>query len=328
MATSSSSEVSLPTLPIFKGEGYERWSVKMKTLFRSLKLWKVVEDGVLTTGTETQQEESQQADARAMYIIQQSVDDAIFDRIQDLATAKEAWELIQKLYHGPSRVVSIRKQTLRQRFEVLQMKESEDIQEYIKRVITIVNQSKSLGYQISNEDVVSKILRSLTPRYDMCVTAIEEARDIAEMSLEELTGSLQAHEARLSRFMDKPEEKAFNVKGEASSSREHDRGAARGRGRDYSRGRGRGRGRFRGRGRGFVPRHPSGEDHGVQKSFKNNVQCYHCKRYGHTKANCWFKDKIFDKGTGMSLCAENSSEQEFGNLFMAHTESEELESSI
>lgn len=35
MASNPITKVPLPTLPLFKCEGYERWCVKVKTLFRS-----------------------------------------------------------------------------------------------------------------------------------------------------------------------------------------------------------------------------------------------------------------------------------------------------
>lgn len=109
----------------------------MKTLFRSQGLWKVVEQGVLTVGTEAQKEESQKDDAQALYLIQQAVDASIFNRITSTtASAKDAYvgadsEAVPRSFN--SHVISMRRQTLKQRFEVLQMKEAENIQEYITR---------------------------------------------------------------------------------------------------------------------------------------------------------------------------------------------------
>ncbi|PKA66436.1 hypothetical protein AXF42_Ash007134 [Apostasia shenzhenica] len=46
MAISGSSmSFSRPLIPIFKGKGYEFWSIKMKTLFKSQDLWDLVEIG-------------------------------------------------------------------------------------------------------------------------------------------------------------------------------------------------------------------------------------------------------------------------------------------
>lgn len=52
------------------------------------------------------------------------------------------------------------------------------------------------------------------------VAAIEESKDLSDYSFDELMGSLLAHEHRLNRSHEKIEEKAFQVKEEASFSRE------------------------------------------------------------------------------------------------------------
>jgi hypothetical protein len=38
--------VSNPSIPLFKGENYELWSIKMVTLFKSQGLWDLVNNGV------------------------------------------------------------------------------------------------------------------------------------------------------------------------------------------------------------------------------------------------------------------------------------------
>ena len=44
--------------------------------------------------------------------------------------------------------------------------------------------------------VVEKILRSLTDDFENIVCAIEESKDLTTLSVEELAGSLEAHEQR------------------------------------------------------------------------------------------------------------------------------------
>lgn len=108
---------------------------------------------------------------------------------------------------------------------------------------------------------MEKVLRSLPPRWDHVVTAIEESKDLSRLSFDQLMGSLQAHEDRVNRKVDQAEEEhAFQAK-------EDDGGAGyRGRGGSAVRSRGRGRGRGHGR---------------------SHVQCHNCYRYGHVQANCW-----------------------------------------
>ena len=37
----------------------------------------------------------------------------------------------------------------------------------------------------------------------------------------------------------------------------------------------------------FEQRHSTNE----QKGNKSGIQCYHCKKFGNVKANCWYKEK-------------------------------------
>ena len=135
---------------------------------------------------------------------------------------------------GDKKIITVKLQTLRREFEA--MKDKEFVQEFLPRVSTIVSQMKTYTEDVSNQTVVSKVLRSLTANFDYIVAAIEESKDLSTYTFDELMSSLQAHEARVSRSSEKVEEKAFQAKGETS---------------EYScRGRGRGRGKGQGRGRG------------------------------------------------------------------------------
>jgi hypothetical protein len=55
----------------------------------------------------------------------------------------------------------------------------------------------SLGKPISDVKFIRKILRSLPERFRIKVTTIEERKDLEEMKIEELVGSLQTYELSL-----------------------------------------------------------------------------------------------------------------------------------
>ena len=73
------------------------------------------------------------------------------------------------------------------------------VQNFLSRVVAIISQMRSYGEQITDQTIVTKVLRSLTPKFDHVVAAIEESKDMTRFSLDELMGSLQAHEARINR---------------------------------------------------------------------------------------------------------------------------------
>src|SRR4051812_24428655 len=83
------------------------------------------------------------------------------------------------------------------------MKEDKTVYEFYMIVLEISNNSEALGEKMTEEKLVRKILRSLPRRYNMKVTAIEEAQDINNMKLDELIGSLQTFELSICEHVQK-----------------------------------------------------------------------------------------------------------------------------
>ena len=76
------------------------------------------------------------------------------------------------------------------------MKESENVSNYIMRVQTVVNKLNRNEEMLSEMQVVEKILRSLTNNFENVVCAIEESKDLATFTIDELANSLEAHVQR------------------------------------------------------------------------------------------------------------------------------------
>ncbi|KAD5802841.1 hypothetical protein E3N88_14201 [Mikania micrantha] len=115
--------------------------------------------------------------------------------------------------HFPSSYKAIKLQGLRREFENLMMKEDEAVGDYFSRVMTIVSQRRSYGEPVTDQTVVEKILRSLTPRFHYIVPSIEVSNDLSQLAPVKLMGSLQSHEARINNRAnnqaEKPEEQAL-----------------------------------------------------------------------------------------------------------------------
>ena len=65
------------------------------------------------------------------------------------------------------------------------------------RVLGIVTQFQTFGEPLEQKVIVHTILRCLTKKFSMVVTAIEEAKDMSQFTLKELTRSLLSHESRI-----------------------------------------------------------------------------------------------------------------------------------
>ncbi|KAF7816710.1 rust resistance kinase Lr10-like [Senna tora] len=301
MAVNGISSSTQPLIPFFKGENYEFWSIKMRTLFMSQELWELVEHGYSASEADEQKlRENKKKDARALFFLQQAVSDDIFSRISAATTSKGAWQTLKTEFQGSSKVITVKLQSLRRTFEMLQMGNSETVQVFLSRASAIVSQMKAYGEKITDETVVLKLLRSLTPKFDHVVAAIEESKDFATYSFDDLMGSLQAHEDRLNKSSTRIEEKAFQVKGESSHTKSDGNVSNRStsRGGYHARGRGGNRGR--------------GGRSGEQRQVKNNsIKCYYCGKIGHKEADCWTKQRNEEKHA-------NVAEEEESMLFMAH----------
>ncbi|XP_015078146.1 uncharacterized protein LOC107021946 [Solanum pennellii] len=204
----------------------------MKTLFKSQEVLELVEEGFVDlAGSDEEAEKLKEIikkDAKALFLIQQAVPDTIFSRIAATTTSSKAWKIVKKEFQCSA---------------------------------------KSYGEDISEETVVAKVLRSLTPKFEHIFAAIEESHDLSDYTFDELMSSLQDHEKRLLWSHEKNKEKALQVKGESTHRKDKlENIANRCRGRGGFRGRGHGRGQGRSRDRG-----------GPNEEKQWTFSCHYCR---------------------------------------------------
>ena len=83
------------------------------------------------------------------------------------------------------------------RFEEVKISDDESFDLFYGRLNEIVIAKLNLGEKIEDAKVVRKILRSLLENFRAKVTAIEESKDLDEIKIQELVGSLQTYELGL-----------------------------------------------------------------------------------------------------------------------------------
>ena len=103
MGSNDNAMTTQPLIPIFKGEDYEFWSIRMKTLIRSQDLWDLVEQGYADSDDKGKLRENKKKDSKALVIIQQAVHDNVFSRIAATTMSKQAWQILQKVFQGDSK---------------------------------------------------------------------------------------------------------------------------------------------------------------------------------------------------------------------------------
>ncbi|RDX76718.1 putative mitochondrial protein, partial [Mucuna pruriens] len=78
------------------------------------------------------------------------------------------------------------------------MEEKESIANYFDR-IQLVNAMRACKENVTDQQVVDKILRTLPLEFDYGAATIEELKDLNSMEVEELQHSLEAHEIRINK---------------------------------------------------------------------------------------------------------------------------------
>ncbi|CAM8980362.1 unnamed protein product [Rhodiola kirilowii] len=202
---------SITRPPLLEGTNFATWKPVMRSFLKSLdeKAWKAVLRG-WTEPTMTNltgepvpkpealwtedEDKASVGNSKAMNAIFLAVDENVMKLIIKCEVAKEAWDILQTAFEGTDKVRNSRMQAVITKFEEMKMNENESIAEYNTRVLELANEASALGKAIDEERLVSKVLRSLPPRFAMKVTTIEEMHDITKLKLDELTGSLRTYE--------------------------------------------------------------------------------------------------------------------------------------
>ncbi|CAO2825082.1 unnamed protein product [Amaranthus hypochondriacus] len=134
----------------------------------------------------------------------------MFEKIEAAETSHKAWDILNKVYQGNTRIKNVKLQHLKSDFESLKMKRSETASEYVDNVTSIVKNMKALGHDIKECDVVSKILCSMTSKYETIVCMLDEGSIKEAISLDEVLGTLMVHEKRQNSY--EPEERTLQAK--------------------------------------------------------------------------------------------------------------------
>ncbi|MQL70996.1 hypothetical protein Taro_003319 [Colocasia esculenta] len=159
--------------PFFEGEDYQYWKMRMECFIRGtdFDLWQL----------------------RTIYVV--------------LYLKKNLVEYLHITYEGTDKVKQTRIDILVSQYEQFKMFPNENITQMYNRFSSIVVGLSSLGKNLSDEETVRKILRSLTISWTPKVTSIEEAHDLTKLSIDNLIGSLMAHEINMERLSESSSKK-------------------------------------------------------------------------------------------------------------------------
>ncbi|XP_039128947.1 uncharacterized protein LOC120265102 [Dioscorea cayenensis subsp. rotundata] len=214
--------------------------------------------------------------------------------MKTLFRSKDLWKLVEKGFSEEGDATRINESLkkdakamyLIQRALDPRILQGESVHDFVSRVLDIVYQLRALKQELPQKTVVSKILRSLTPRFSQAVHSIIEAKDLNTLIVKQLSGSLKNHEAILNiEGIHLEGEKALHA---GRGFQHHFDGPNKG-------GRGRGGHPLKGRGcrcgRSIEVGRIEPSRGGEPSKHYNSVQCFICKKFGHVKSQCWYRNK-------------------------------------
>ena len=193
---------SLLIPPLFDGTNYAYWKVRMKVFLQALgeQVWQAIDVGWIKPKEALVDWDdatiiAANFNSQALNALFCGVTNEEFKKISSTEVAKEAWTILETTYEGTKAVKTVKLQ--RSSFEEIRMEEDETLDEFYAKLKDIVNFAFNLGESIVDSKIVRKILRSLPERFHAKITAIEEVKDIDQITLIELVGNLQTYETGL-----------------------------------------------------------------------------------------------------------------------------------
>lgn len=167
-------------IPILNCKNDENWCKQMKVVFCYQDIWDLVKNEVTPIKEDdTNEQKVSYKDFKkkyyfSLFIIHKCVALDNFKKVGDIDSSKETWDILEKFFGGDEKVKEVRLHTLKRTYERLHMEENERITDFFTRVIKLVNQLMICGEVLTSSLVVTNTLRSLTPKFDHVVVAIEE----------------------------------------------------------------------------------------------------------------------------------------------------------
>jgi len=192
--------------PRFNGDPgeFSWWKTKMYSYVMGLdeELWDVLEDGVRDLALD---EEGVVVDRKKYTYAQKKLykkhhkirgilvvlPHTEYLKMSDKSTSTAMFVLLCANYEGSKKVREAKVIMLVHKYELFKMKDDETIEAMYSRFQTLVSGLQILKKSYVASDHVSKILRSLPARWRPKVIAIEEAKDLRTLSVEDLISSLK-----------------------------------------------------------------------------------------------------------------------------------------
>ncbi|XP_052204424.1 uncharacterized protein LOC127809556 [Diospyros lotus] len=183
----------MPATPIFGGDNYLVWAIKMEVHLKAQDLWEATEQdyevaNLLVNPTMNQikiHKERKTRKAKAIAYLYVAVSPNIFTKIMNMSSAKAIWDHLKEEYQGNEQVNNMQVLNLIREFEMQRMKE------YTDMLLSLANKVRLLGKDFPDQRIIEKILVTLLERYEVTISSLENVKDLSMLYFDEASISLR-----------------------------------------------------------------------------------------------------------------------------------------
>lgn len=165
-------------------------------------VWEVVEppaEASEQAATAAEAAKAKAKDRKAKAHLLQCLPDDLLMQVATKKTGKEVWESLKARFVGAERVREARLQTLKSEFDALRMKEDEQLDQYVGKLMGMSVKYGNLGGTLGDAALVKKPFDTVPDRYLNVIAGVEQFYDLSKMAFDDAVGQLKAFDERTRR---------------------------------------------------------------------------------------------------------------------------------
>jgi len=171
---------------------YQEWVLLMRVNMQAQGIWHAVEP-------EEDEVIEYREDRLALAAILRAVPADMLGSLARKRTARSAWEAVKTVRVGVQRVRDANAKQLLKEFNDIAFKAGESVDDFSLRIVGLANQVRILGWNLTDAEVMTKMLEVVPDHLSQVATAVETLLDVDTMSIEEVVGRLRQVEERRKR---------------------------------------------------------------------------------------------------------------------------------
>ncbi|XP_031131830.1 uncharacterized protein LOC116033212 [Ipomoea triloba] len=154
--------VSQMSPPIFDGENYQAWAVRMTVHLEASDLWQAIDEDYEVTPLPANPTMAQMKLHKEKTLRKSKAKACMFSVVSSSIFTKDIWDYLKKEYQGNERTRNMQTLNLIREFEMMKMNEAETIKEYSNTLLGIANKIRLLDKDFPYDRIVKKNPCNLT----------------------------------------------------------------------------------------------------------------------------------------------------------------------